>query len=133
MDKVFVTAIISRTIEAQDHIGLPVTLTIWCILEIIRYNYQAFNLLGSMPRFLPSLRAKANLVLIPIGLVTKMMCLYWACEHVNKETDLLPILSTSIVGLMFSQIVLFVPMYAHLVDSREMVISSKINGKITVH
>ena len=55
--RVFVTwAIVWAFPEAQMSRGYPLHLLAWCITEIIRYSFYAFNLMGMNPYIIVWLR-----------------------------------------------------------------------------
>ena len=70
---------------SQTSPGMTIMLFVWCLTEMVRYSYYAFNLVDLNIGFLTWLRYTLFIFLFPMGVAGEMWCLI----------DALPTLATS--------------------------------------
>jgi len=71
--------------QSQTSPGLTIVLFAWCLVEIVRYPFYAFNLINIKVEILTWLRYSLFIILYPIGALGEMWCYF----------DALPFLATS--------------------------------------
>lgn len=71
--------------SSRSSVFLVQMVTAWCLSEIIRYSFYAFNLMGRTPSFLVWLRYSAFLILYPMGISGELMVMYKALPYIKES------------------------------------------------
>ncbi|CAG0914548.1 unnamed protein product [Notodromas monacha] len=73
------------SVDSRRSYGVPLMLTAWTSVEVIRYSYYAFGIVGMEPKLIQWLRYTAFIVLYPMGVSGEMICASNALKYYAEE------------------------------------------------
>ena len=118
--------------QSQTSPGLTIVLFAWCLVEIVRYPFYAFNLINIKVEILTWLRYSLFIILYPIGALGEMWCYFDALPFLATSKALRiempnaynftfsPYMVTIIILLAYFP--LMPPMYFHMLAQRKKVL-----------
>ncbi|KCV70051.1 hypothetical protein H696_03514 [Fonticula alba] len=83
--RLFIVWSIGYSIEqSQSHWSFTTMVVSWCITEVIRYVYYAFNLIGGVPSLITWLRYTTFFILYPTGAGSEFVFAYCALPFIQN-------------------------------------------------
>ena len=110
---------------SQTSLFFTLACTSWSLVEVPRYAFYAFNLLGSVPYPLFWLRYSLFAILYPTGITGELGCMYYSLVELLGEATSLQEIPVDKFGLMVLTglvILTYIPgsptMYKHMLKTR---------------
>eukprot|EP00611_Tribonema_gayanum_P022001 TRINITY_DN433_c0_g2_i5.p1 TRINITY_DN433_c0_g2~~TRINITY_DN433_c0_g2_i5.p1 ORF type:complete len:194 (-),score=38.54 TRINITY_DN433_c0_g2_i5:84-665(-) len=110
--------------RAQDHYAMALTTVSWALVEVPRYLFYVFNIMGNVPYPLFWLRYSLFAVLYPSGITGEIMTIVngFDCLKALKPVPLAGGISISMYHMALLVLATYVPgapfMYSHMVTTR---------------